>query len=87
MFYETALSICATCAELWQAGDGERHGEAHDEGGAAGQQVHSVFPASPLMLLVSFGPTLSALCSEHFSTSHWIPLFLSGVRTGQRKLS
>lgn len=38
------MTICATCAELWQAGDGERDGEAHDEGGAAGQQVQAVFP-------------------------------------------
>lgn len=73
--YETALTLCAASAELWQAGNGERHGKAHGPRGATGQQVRCTLYLYSLHVDASFGPTSSALCSEHFSTPHQIVLF------------
>lgn len=62
MICEAALAACATCAELWQAGNGARHGEAHGQRGAAGQQVGSSLQLPPW---VPPSPLSHALCSPH----------------------
>lgn len=89
-FYETALTLCATSAELWQAGNGERHGKAHGPRGAAGQQVRCTLCLYSLHVDASLCPLVrpSLLCLRSISPLLTPPCFvLSGLRTWQRKQS
>lgn len=62
-------AACTVCAELWKAGDGERHGQTHDQRRAAGQQVRhtliSSFCLPSLSSLRSFGSSSSSVFTSH----------------------